>query len=107
MRWMLSDKISVFRALTSIDEEDVLDGEDEDLEEEKSEPDSSDNDERDDNLDELEEFRHSNVDCASGDVVFINDLGENMEVGRLPVEVCAADANEDKAAGDCNGIEVR
>ena len=107
MKWMHSDKFSVFRTLTSIDKEDTLDGEDEDLEEEKSELDSSDNDERDDNLDELEEFRHSNVNCASRDVVFIDDLGKTMEVDKPPVEVCAAGANKDMAAGDYNKIEVR
>ena len=78
--------------MNSIDEEDALDDEAEDLEEERSESGSSDNDERDDDLDELEEFRRSNADCASGDVTFIDDSGETIEGDEAPVEMCAADA---------------
>jgi hypothetical protein len=101
-----SDKISFFRAMNSIDE-DALDDEAEDLEEERSESGSSDNDERDDDLDKLEEFWHSNADCTSGDVTFIDDSGETIEGDEAPVKMCAANANKDVAKGDNNKIEVR
>ena len=107
MKWALSDKFSLFRAVTSIDEEDSLNDEADDLEEEKSGSESSDDDERDNELDELEEFRQLNVDCTSGDVVFIDESGENMGGNEPLVATHAATANEDKAEGDYSEIEVR
>ena len=58
-------------------------------------------------MDELEELRDSNVDYASGDVVFIDDSRKAMEGDKTPVKTCAADAKEDMADGDYNEIEVR
>ena len=93
--------------MTSIDEEDALDDKAEYLEEERSESGSSDNDERDDNLDKLEEFQHSNVDCTSEDVAFIDDLGETIQANESLVDLCTADANKDMEKVDYNKIEVR
>ena len=107
MQWIDSDKISLFRAMNSIDEEDALDDEAEDLEEDKSELGSSDNNERNDDLDELEEFRHSNADCASEDVIFIDDSGETIEGDKAWVETGTANANKNMAKGDNNEIKVR
>ena len=58
-------------------------------------------------MDELEEFRQSNVDCALGDVVFIDESGENMGGNEPLAATRAATANEDKAEGDYSEIEVR
>ena len=93
--------------MTSIDEEDALDDEAEYLEEERSESGSSENDERDDDLDELEEFRHSNVDCTSEDVAFIDDSGETIQANESLVDLCTADANKDMEKVDYNEIKVR
>jgi hypothetical protein len=56
---------------------------------------------------ELEEFRNSNVDCASGDVTFINDSDETMDGNQSPVTTCAANAIDEGATGDQNEIGVR
>jgi hypothetical protein len=87
-----------------MDEADALEDEAEDLEEEKSGSESSDGDESEGEFDDLEGFRQSNVDCASGDVIFIDDSGEGDE---SPAATCAANTSEDMAQGDYNEIEVR
>ena len=107
MKQALSDKFSLFRAVTSIDEEDSLDDEADDLEEEKSGSESSDDDERDNELDKLEEFWQSNIDCASGDVVFIDESGENIGGNEPLAATHVATTNKDKAEGDYSEIEVR
>jgi len=82
--------------------EDEPEDEPEDEEEEKSGSEYSDNDEL--RHDELEEFRNVNVDCASGDVTLIDDMGKDTCDGQSSG---AANANEDTAEGDQNEIEVR
>jgi len=52
--------------------------------------------------DELEEFRNLNVDCVSGDVAFINDLGETMDEEQTPVGT-----SKDMAENGHNETEVR
>jgi len=85
--------------------EDELEDEPEDEEEEKSGSEYSDDDES--RHDELEEFQNENVDCASGDVTFIDDMGKDICDDRSSATMCAANANEDAAEGDQNEIEVR
>jgi hypothetical protein len=82
-----------------------LEDEPEDEEEEKSGSECSDDDES--RHGKLEEFQNENVDCASGDVTFINDMGKDICDDQSLATMCAADANEDTAEGDQNEIEVR
>ena len=58
------------------EEEDDFEGENEDLDKEESEPDSDTEELR---RDELEEFWNANVDCTSGNIVFIDDSGETTD----------------------------
>ena len=88
-----------------IDEGYCLEDEPEDEEEEKSGSEYSDDDEL--RHDELDEFRNANVDCVSGDVTFIDDLGKDICDDQSSATTCAANANEDAAEGDQNEIEVR
>ena len=85
--------------------EDEPEDELEDEEEEKSVSEYSDDDEL--RHDELEEVRNANVDCASGDVTFIDDMGKDSCDDQSSATMCAANANEDAAEGDQNKIEVR
>jgi len=87
-----------------MDKADALDDEAEDPEKEKSGSESSDSDESEGEFDNLEGFQQSNIDCASGDVIFIDDSGEGDE---SLAATCAANMSKDMAQGDYNEIEVR
>lgn len=54
--------------------------------------------------DALEEFRNANVDCASGDVTFIDDLGKDIYDDHPSATICEM---KDAAEGDQKEIEVR
>jgi len=86
------------------EEEDDFEDENEDLEEEDSEPDSDIEELR---CDELEEFRNANVDCASEDIVFLDDSGETTTDGDQSLDTgCDADTNGDMDKGEQNEIDV-
>jgi hypothetical protein len=73
----------------------------------KKKSDSEDSDDEESRHNELEEFQNSNVDCASGDITFINDSDEIPHDDQSPATICAVDASKDTAKGDRNEIEVR
>jgi len=84
------------------EEEDDFEDESEDLEEEESEPDSDTEELR---RDELEEFRNANVNCASGDIVFVDD-GETTDGDQSLDARCDANTNGDMDGGEQNNIDV-
>ena len=102
---MLKKNLHFYRDDASLDEEDEDDFEEEseDLEEEESEPDSDTEELR---CDELEEFRNANVDCASGDIVFIDDSGEITDGDQSLDARCDADTNGDMDGSEQNDIDV-
>ena len=56
--------------------------------------------------DELEEFRNANVDCTSGNIVFIDDSGETTDGDQSLDTRCDADTNGNMDKGEQNEIEV-
>lgn len=102
-------KLSSGREKNLIDDDCCFEDEPEDEPEDKEEEKSGSEHDDDDDLrhDKLEEFQNVNVDCASGDVTFIDDIGKDSCDDQLSATMCAANANEDAAEGDQNEIEVR
>ena len=106
IHWEPTDKTLLSdRDKNLINDDYCFEDEPEDEEEEKSKSEYSDNDES--RHDKLEEFRNENVDCALGDVTFIDDMGKDICDGWSSATMCAANANEDAAEDDQNKIEVR
>jgi hypothetical protein len=52
-------------------------------------------------------LQNLNVDCALGDVTFIDDSDETMDGNQSPATMCAANAIDEGAMGDQNEIGVR